>query len=193
MHRVLGSSCLARRGLDRLSALSRRLLRRRHVGAVGVSAASIGNEIAAGVVPDSVASICRTLVSWALMLSRRCVAAASSRSDSERIRSARAMASATICSAFCSDSASRLADLRLASAAVRSASARSCVDVLLGGGELLLGGGGALLEVGLGLVASRGERLLEVSRGLGCLGPLLLVDRLGLLAPGRRLAVGVVE
>ena len=47
---------------------------------------------AAGAAPDSVASICRTLASWALILSRRCAAAASSRSASARIRSARATA-----------------------------------------------------------------------------------------------------
>jgi len=49
----------------------------------------------------NVASICRTLASWALMLSRRALAAESSRSDSERIRETRACASLTMCSACC--------------------------------------------------------------------------------------------
>ena len=67
--------------------------------------------------PERVASIWRTLVSWALMLSRRWVAAASSRSESVRTRSAMARASLT-----------RLSDRSSASWTIRRAwaSAASC-------------------------------------------------------------------
>ena len=139
------------------------------------------------------ASICRTLASWALMLSRRWVAAASSRSDSERIRSTRATASATICSAFCSASAISWADLASGLAGGPVGLGPQLFGVLLGGPELRLGLRGALLEVLLGLVPPLGQRLLEVVGRLRRLGPLLLVDRLGLLPAGDGLPVRLVH
>ena len=55
-------------------------------------------------------------------------------------------------------------------------------------GLLHLGG-----EVLLGRAAAAGQGGLEVGRRLGGLGALLLVDRLGLLQAGRRVALGGVE
>ena len=81
----------------------------------------------AGAALVRVASIWRTLLSCALMLSRRCVAATSSRSDSSRIRSAWARAAAMMFSdSFCASSTSRRevvsasVRIRCASALVRS-------------------------------------------------------------------------
>ena len=59
--------------------------------------------------------------------------------------------------------------------------------------ELTLSGGTALHEVLLGLDPPRRERGLEVGRGLGSAGALLLIDGLGLFAARRGVAIGVVE
>ena len=56
-------------------------VRLRPMASSGASARPVSEN---GAVPVSVASICRTLASWELMLSRRWVAAASSRSESAR-------------------------------------------------------------------------------------------------------------
>ncbi len=103
------------------------------------------------------------------MLSRRCVAAASSRSDSARMRSARATASATICSAFCSDSVGESGPCAPPRRGLLALGAQPR-HPLLRLGELLLGQRGSLLERLLGLVAALGQGLLEVRRGLGGLG-----------------------
>ncbi len=86
---------------------------------------------ATGAPPPRVASMLRTLLSWAVMLSRRAVAAASSRSESRRMRSAcslaeptRAAASARAASRARADSAAAVR--RSSSASRPSRSARSC-------------------------------------------------------------------
>ena len=69
-------------------------------------------------VPVRVASIWRTLASWALMLSRRWLAALSSRSESVRTRSAVAFASLTIRAASWRASSRSRPPSRVASARV---------------------------------------------------------------------------
>ncbi len=64
-------------------------------GVAGGSGSGSSGACWAMAAPPRVASICRTLASWALMLSRRAVAAASSRSDSVRTRAACSRATAT--------------------------------------------------------------------------------------------------
>ena len=143
--------------------------------------------------PPSVASMLRTLLSWAVMLSRRAVAAASSRSESRRMRSACSLADETSAAASAraassSRDASAALVRRSSSASRASRSARSwtaarawsCVRHLRG-------------ELGGRLLAALAEGALEVGGGGGGGRPLLLEVGLGLLAAGGGLAGGVVD
>ncbi len=132
-------------------------------------------------------------MSCAVIASRRDVAACSSRSDSRRIFSAASRAEST-----CWPASSRAAlrcglglGLRLGERAV-GLGVDGRLTLLRAGDRLLVGLhlDGELLG---GLVAALGEGLLEVGGGGGGAGALVLVDRLGLLAAGRGLTVGVVE
>ena len=115
------------------------------------------------------------------MLSRRWVAAASSRSESVRIRSAEARASLSRLSAR--SSASRTICRACASAAScsRWADAAGLLDPLQDRVELRLGGGLLLAELGGGALPALGQGGLEVSGGLRGVGALLLERRLTLL------------
>ena len=140
-------------------------------------------------VPESVASICRTLTSCWLMLSRRWVAAVSSRSDSARIRSAVARASST------SASAREVASCtsRAASAWACSSSRRPCARWLSTWARIDSSwawvAGLLLLELRGRTPPPLGQRGLEVRGGGRRLGALLLVERLGLLPVGRGIAL----
>ena len=140
-----------------------------------------------------VASICRTLVSWALMLSRRWLAAASSRSESARIRATWARASPTMLAAWLLGLLDEPAVLAHRLVVHLLGVGARLVDVGLELGEPLPGvlhlGGEVLLRRG----PAPGQGGLEVGGGLGGLGALLLEDRLRLLEPGGRVALGRVE
>ena len=135
----------------------------------------------------------RTLLSWAVMLSRRAVAAASSRSESRRTRSACSLAEVTRARASARAFSRTPRGLGGLALAVLLGLAGQEVGALLHGGEGLVLLGHLRGELGGGLLAALAERALEVGGGCGGGGALLLEVGLGLLAAGRGLAGGVVD
>ena len=143
--------------------------------------------------PVRVPSIWRTLVSWALMLSRRWVAAASSRSDSARIRAAGLRGLADDRRRPAARPPRRSGGSRAAPR--RSSSPRWCasLDVAPRARPGCLASCIWVVKSSSARAAGAGQRGLEVGGGLGGLGALLLVDGLGLLQARGGVALGAVE